>query len=99
MALVEQAEFVELLAIAQEKIIDYIENERYVYVHCHGNDGTVRHTVLIDEFELSDKGFYLVSGTFQLNIESDLTAIQYIKEEDSLYIKFLSGKEIYLNEK
>lgn len=88
----------EVIKMVQEKLMEYVEYGLDICIQLHFSDKTtVRNTVVIDEFQISESGLYIVAGWEQINCPYDLTEINYIKDDNSLHIKFINGNEIYLN--
>ena len=81
---------------ALQKITEYIEMEEDVCIHFHSENKTIRNSAIIEDFTLDEKGFYLIAGWFQMNIESDLLSIEYIERNNSLCLKFSNEDFVYL---
>ena len=95
MALVKN-NLIEAIDMVQNKLMEYVEKEREICIHVHDDSKTTRNTIVIDDFRVSEKELYIAAGWYEVNIKNELTEVKYI-EEDSLYIKFINGDEIYLD--
>lgn len=86
----------ETIGKAEQVIGEYIGMEEFVCFHLHSNNKTIRNSAVIEDFTLDEKGFYLIAGWFQMNIESDLLSIEYIERNNSLCLKFSNEDFVYL---
>ena len=95
MALVKN-NITETIATSHNLLMNCVNNETFVGIHQHGKDSIVRTTAIISDFSLKINELYLNGEQIEILINKDIIDIQYIKEENSIYILF-EDREIYLD--
>ena len=96
MALVE-SNLIKAIDMVQNKLMGYVEEGIDLCIHLHSNDKSTRNVIVIDEFKISENKLSIVAGWYEINIKNELAEVKYIEEDNSLYIQFSNGDEIYLD--
>lgn len=84
------------MTMLKNLLMNYVDKETIINIHGNMNGITVRYSSKLEEFSVEQDGIYLVCGWFELNIEKNITCIDYSEEENSIHIKFFDG-ELYLD--
>lgn len=86
----------ELLTL-EEHLMTYLENGSDISIHYHHNKTVISESIVLDRFEVSVSGLYLEGGWYQCGVESTITNVEYIEDEDSIYIEFEDGTEMNID--
>lgn len=86
----------EAATMLENLLMNCVENENIVNIHANINGSTIRYSSTIEEFSIEEDEFYIVCGWFELDIQKNITQINYNKEENSVHILYPGG-EIYLD--
>ena len=85
------------LFVLEEKLVSFLSNGTDIGVHYRYNDVTIRESITLDHFEISEKGLYLIGDWFQIYIESEISDVLYDENEDVVYIHFVNGSEMNID--
>lgn len=94
----EKYEISNMINVAEEKLSEFVEYNKEISVHLHGKDMSVRDTFIIDNFKINENGLSIISDWFELNEECEIVKLELVDEENSLYIKFINGDEIFIDQ-
>ena len=91
-----QNNMMEIIAVSQNLLINCVNNETPIGIHIHEKDSLIRNSMIVREFSLKINELYVAGDWFELSVDEVIIDIQYIEEDDSIYILF-KDKEIYLD--
>ena len=94
----EKYEISNMINVVEEKLSEFVEYNKEISVHLHGKDMSVRDTFIIDNFKINENGLSIISDWFELNEECEIVKLELVDEENSLYIKFINGDEIFIDQ-
>lgn len=91
-----QNNMMETISESQNLLMNCVNNEIPVGIHQHEKSSIVRTTTIISEFSLKQNELYLAGEHTEIFINEDIIDIQYIEEENCIYVLF-KDKELYLD--
>ena len=95
MALINE-NMMEMLAVSKELLTSCVENETLICVHLHKADNVTSGSTFLNEFVLETNELYLEGKHFMSHLHEEISNIQYIDFENSIYI-VMGDTEIYID--
>lgn len=86
----------EAITMLENLLTNCIERENIIRIHGNINEFTVRHSSVLDEFQIDYDELCLVCGWFEVDIRKNITDINYDDADNSVHIVFEEG-ELYLD--
>ncbi len=82
----------EAATMLENLLMKCVEEKLNICIHGKVKGFTIRYSSVLDEFFVNHDKLYLVCAWFELNIESEITNIDYDEEECSVHIIFSEGE-------
>ena len=82
----------EAVTMLENLLMKCVEEELNICIHGNVKGFIVRYSSVLDEFFVNHDKLYLVCAWFELNIENNITDIEYDEEECSVHITFSEGE-------